>query len=188
MLLQLQISAGNGRKGDALLHWELLLHSSSLWQAVPEGLGATRWSSAGRALVGNPHVSCCRAGCLGIPLQQGRKVEKSLWSTKCCCCQSASMVLASCFLTRFNYFPTGGVAAALGLWMRVGFWEELAPVVVVVFIGRRCLHRGEASCGHRQLCPGSSRGWLAAVCRHYLYELGMVYVVLPPSSCTVLSV
>lgn len=78
MLPQLHISAGNGRKGDALLHWELLLHSSSLWQAVPEGLGATRWSSAGRALVGNRHVSCCRAGCLGIPLQQGRKVEKSL--------------------------------------------------------------------------------------------------------------
>lgn len=126
-------------------------------------------------------------GAWGFLCSKGEK-WRNLWSTKCCCFQSASIVLACCFLTRFNYFPTGGVAAALGLYLGVGFWQELAPVVVVGFIGRRCPHRGEASCGHRQLCPGSSRGRLAAVCWHYLYEFGMVHVVLHPSSCTVLSV
>lgn len=50
MLPQLQISAGNGRKRDALLHWELLLQSSSLWPAVSEGLGATGWSWQGGLL------------------------------------------------------------------------------------------------------------------------------------------
>lgn len=136
MLPQLQLSAGNGRERDALLcsallHGELLLQSSSLWQTVPEGLGATRWSWAGRAPVGHPHVSFCRAGCLGISSQQRRKVEKSLWSTECCCCQSASRVLAHCFLTRFHYFPPGGVAAALGLYLGAGRWDELAPVVLL---------------------------------------------------------
>lgn len=162
MLPQLQLSAGNGRERDALL-------CSAPWGAASAKLlfvaDCSRGFGCNQVELGR-EGSCRTSPCLllqgwvlgnlfAAEEESGEVSVEHRVLLLSECQQSVGTLLfnqVSLFSPRRCCSRTGAVSGSRTLG-RAG-----TSGAFVGFLGRRGLHWGKASCGHRQLCLGSSRG------------------------------